>query len=147
MRTSMIVILLPVTCVLAADPVEESAKALKELEGTYTFVALEKQGEKSPDAVAKDVEKVVIEKNRLTIHFRKEAKSARLGADPTKNPKQIDMIADDGARKGQITPGIYKMEDGDLWLCFDEEGKSRPKEFKTEKKSKHFLWRLRRAKQ
>ena len=147
MKHALMAFLLAASITVAADPQEESAKALKELEGAYTLVAAEKQGQKAPDQVTKDVQKVTIKGNRLTIVLGADEKGAKLFADPSKSPKEIDMTPDDGPRKGEKTLGIYKLEDGELWLCFDEEGKHRPKEFKTDKESKSFILRLKRAKE
>jgi uncharacterized protein (TIGR03067 family) len=147
MRHALMALLLGCGITIAADPQEESAKALKELEGTYALVAAEKQGQKAPDEVTKDVQKVTIHGNRLTITLKADEKGARLFVDPSKNSKEIDMTPDNGPRKGEKTLGIYKVEDGELWLCFDEEGKNRPKEFQTDKESKAFILRLKRVKE
>jgi uncharacterized protein (TIGR03067 family) len=147
MKHALMAFLLAGGIAIAADPQEESAKALKELEGTYTLVAAEKQGQKAPDQVTKDVQKVTIKGNRLTITLKADEKGAKLFADPSKSPKEIDMTPDDGPRKGEKALGIYKVEGDELWLCFDEEAKNRPKEFKTDKDSKCFILRLKRAKE
>jgi uncharacterized protein (TIGR03067 family) len=147
MKHALMACLLSGRIAAAADPQEESAKALKELEGTYALVAAEKQGQKAPDEVTKQVQKVTVKGNRLTITLTADEKGAKIWADASKSPKEIDMTPDDGPRKGEKTPGIYKVEEGELWLCFDEEGKNRPKEFKTDKETKCFILRLKRVKE
>ena len=48
-----------------------------------------------------------------------------------KSPATIDIAPLDGPEKGKTFPGIYKFENGELWLVFAEKG-DRPADFKGE---------------
>ena len=106
-------------------------KALKELEGTYKVVSIERDG--------KFAEKAIVD--TITVTFKGDEFVMGLGADDKKvakikataDPKlsTIDVSPQDGPEKGKTFPGIYKLDKGELTLAFSETA-DRPKEFKSE---------------
>jgi len=108
--------------------------ALKELEGTYTVVVLEKDGKTAEKEILEAV-KVTIKGDELTMFIdkkgEKDEKKAKVKLDDSKTPHTIDVTPADGIDKGKMFPGIYKVEKGELTLVFAERG-DRPKEFKSE---------------
>ena len=60
--------------------------------------------------------------------------------DATTSPKTVDITTGaDGPSKGRVILAIYELNGNTLKVCYDLEGKDRPKEFKSEKGSKTFL--------
>lgn len=47
---------------------------------------------------------------------------------PDTKPKQFDVTALDGNRKGETDLGIYELENNRLRVCFDDQG-NRPRDF------------------
>jgi uncharacterized protein (TIGR03067 family) len=67
--------------------------------------------------------------------------------DPSKKPAEMDWVRDSGPGKGKKMMAIYEWIDDDSYrICFDPSGKTRPKEFKTEKGTGHILHTWKRAK-
>ncbi len=56
--------------------------------------------------------------------------------DPSKKPKEIDMILADGSKTAL---GIYELSGGIFKLCYAPPGKGRPKEFGAKEESGYTL--------
>jgi uncharacterized protein (TIGR03067 family) len=106
-------------------------KALKELEGSYTIVGLEKGGKPAPKEIVESL-KINIKGDSLTINIGGEEKKAKIKVDSSKTPHTIDISPLDGPEKGMTFPGIYKADKGEVTIVFSEKGPDRPKEFKSE---------------
>lgn len=119
------VMLLAFAGVLLADE-----KDLKEIEGTYSVIALEKGGMPAQKDLTQKM-KVVFKGENMTIQIGEDEKKAKIVADSSKQPRTMDITPSDGPEKGKIFPAIYKIEKGELTLVFTEKG-DRPKEFKSE---------------
>jgi len=48
--------------------------------------------------------------------------------DPSKNPHEIDSLVTEGEGKGTTMLGIYELKEDTFKVCFDPQGKERPKE-------------------
>jgi uncharacterized protein (TIGR03067 family) len=68
--------------------------------------------------------------------------------DPTKGPKTIDLIVQEGQHMGKAAPGIYGLGNGQLRLCINIFGdlSHRPMEFKTQERDGVGLATLERVK-
>jgi uncharacterized protein (TIGR03067 family) len=51
----------------------------------------------------------------------------------------MDVKGTKGPNKGKTFPAIYEVKGDTLRVCYDLDGKERPREFKTEKGKKYFL--------
>ena len=56
-------------------------------------------------------------------------KKAAVTLDPSRMPKRIDLAPLTGNEKGKTMEGIYKIEKGQLVVCFSEAKKDRPTKF------------------
>jgi uncharacterized protein (TIGR03067 family) len=105
-------------------------KDLKEIEGTYSVISLEKGGKAAGKDFVQKM-KIRIKGEALTIIIEKEEASTAIKADASKQPHTIDITPNAGAEKGKTFLGIYKLEKGELTLAFVQSGE-RPKDFTSE---------------
>jgi len=130
----------------AADDKSDAAKKdLDKLQGTWTFVSMESNGQAVPQGDPAPA--ITFEGNKFTV----KAGDAVLQAgtqtlDPGKKPKEVDSTVTEGEGKGTTMLGIYELDGDHLKACFDTQGKKRPTEFKTAADSGHMLVVLKRAK-
>jgi len=121
--------------------VQEPRRDKEKIQGTWKFVAFKALGaaELLPPEILTTA-KIVIMADKMAWDVGKEDTEMKYMIDPTKKPKTIDLFADlvlkDGkvVDKGRVLPGIYSLENDELKLCWDANGKSRPTEFTTKGK-------------
>ncbi len=108
-----------------------AAKEAKLLEGEWKVVAVGADGQ---EAKADDIKGMrwVIKGNEIQA-TDPDGSTGKMTfkIDPGKKPKQIDLIGQEGAKKGTDL-GIYKLEEGGLTICLRSDmskGKGRPTEF------------------
>ena len=110
---------------------EDSIKRDRQrIEGTWTVVALETNGNKAGDEDARKL-KVVIGADgswNLNVDGREVAQGTS-SLDPTKSPKIIDFmtVVGDDARRQSL--GIYEFSDTFLKFCVAPSGRGRPGDF------------------
>lgn len=104
------------------------APPLKQLEGSYQAVSVNRDGKDAPADLV-DAMKAKIAADEFTISIKDRSFPAKIKVDPKAKPAAIDIAPSDGPEKGHTFPGIYKVEDGQLVIAFTEKG-DRPTEFK-----------------
>jgi len=106
-------------------------KGLKELEGTYKVISIEREGKFAEKAVTETMT-VQIKGDEFVVSFSAdEKKVAKIKVTPDPKLSNIDLTPQEGPEKGKTFPGIYKLEKGELTLVYSEKG-DRPKEFKSD---------------
>jgi uncharacterized protein (TIGR03067 family) len=103
------------------------------MQGTWTVVSIEVNGQKLPQDKVGDAQ-AVIQEDHYTLHdFRLTFK-----LDPSKNPPTIDMQGKTGRNEPLTMIGIYELDGDTLRICFAKPSikdrppeTDRPKEFKT----------------
>jgi uncharacterized protein (TIGR03067 family) len=113
---------------VAADaPQDPGANDLPKLQGAWTLVALEVNGEKQPPEKIKRTLVYAGHNWRVKIGDDELEGSSKL--DASKLPRAIDITENTGPNKGETSLGIYEI-DGDTYrACVAPPGKDRPKEF------------------
>jgi uncharacterized protein (TIGR03067 family) len=117
---------------------EVSSKQVKELEGEWRWVEVERDGEK---ATADDVTslRLVFNGDEITIKKsdgtgRERKKTFKL--DSGKSPKAIDITSLDGQEQGKTQACIYSLDKVRLKICMPyapaKDPSERPAEFKTQ---------------
>jgi uncharacterized protein (TIGR03067 family) len=117
----------------AGDPMKDLAL----LQGNWKVASI-KESEKDkapPDEVVKSLG-VNITGDLMKLTMKKDGKeeqvmSFKLKLDPSKNPKQIDFLHEEGPTKGKSDLGIYKIEGNTVTFCNEDAGKPRPTAFAT----------------
>jgi uncharacterized protein (TIGR03067 family) len=122
-----LLIVMSASLLLAADDA-------KTFEGTWIMVSAEEDGtKKDQDFVKKS--RLVVQGDRHTVTLGGTASMARHKLDPSKTPKAIDIIWDDGKE----FHAIYELTPTEFKICLAAPGKPRPKEFSAKKGSEQML--------
>jgi uncharacterized protein (TIGR03067 family) len=115
-----------------ADDKAEVEKELKKFQGAWTFESVEAGGKKLPADQFKGMT-VVFEGGKYSVKSGDQVvEAATLKLDPSKTPKTFDSTVTAGPNKGKVYLAIYEISGDTLKVCYDEEGKKRPTEFKGE---------------
>ena len=121
-------------------------KELRKFQGTWTFESSEAGGKELPAGELKGLV-LIFEGDKHTVKKGDEViQVGRQKLDPSKSPKAIDVTVTEGLNKGAVMLGIYEIDGDTLKVCFDEEGKKRPTEFKSVPGSETFVNVHKRAK-
>ncbi|HZT79683.1 MAG TPA: TIGR03067 domain-containing protein [Gemmataceae bacterium] len=124
---------------------DAAAKEAKKFQGTWVFVSMERDGKQQPKG--DEVMTVTIQGDKFTV--KRGDKFFHSGTQklyPARKPKAIDARITEGEGKGTTMLGIYELDGDTLKVCFDEEGKARPTEFKSKPNSSLFVVVARRKK-
>src|SRR5262249_43088826 len=129
-------LLLTVAIVLAvvAQAKPDTKKEDKDLiQGNWTFVSGEKDGEQPPDEI-KNM-KLTLKEGKLTAMIRDENKEGKYKIDPAKKPKEITVTINENGQEIELN-GINELDGDSLKFCFpaNPDG-ARPKEFSGAKDS------------
>lgn len=131
--------------VSADDKSDAAKKDSDKLQGTWTFVSMERGGEKVPQGDTGPV--ITFDGDKFAVKAGEQVLQAGTQTlDPTQKPKTVDSKVTEGEGKGTTMLGIYEIDGDNLKACFDTEGKKRPTEFKTTAGDGHMLVVLKRVK-
>lgn len=118
----------------ADDKDDPTKKDLKALQGTWVTLKLVVDGK-----VLVDLKEPPKDEEAGTLTYNEHRWVLKLGdkelargtskLDPTKTPKQIDLIHESGPNKGKTLLGIYELDGDDYKGCVAAPGKKRPTEF------------------
>ena len=122
-----------------ADDKADVEKEFKKFQGVWTFESIEAGGKKAPADQLKGAT-ITFAGDKFTVKKGDEViQAGTQKLDPSKSPKSIDVLVTEGMKKGAVMLGIYEIDGDTLTVCFDEEGKKRPAEFKSAPGSETFV--------
>src|SRR5438309_2284910 len=136
--TRLIVVPL-IFCLLAgADGIKDPSTKKQEakLQGTWIVVATTFDGKELSKEELEGRKIIFRGKEFTSVNPEKGRKTLTYSVDPSKEPKQIDLVL---PAKEQKAYGIYAFDGDNLKICYGEPGKDRPKEFESPKGSRVFL--------
>jgi uncharacterized protein (TIGR03067 family) len=126
-------------------PVDEPAKGdLAKLAGTWVSVSLVSNGkvlqdDKNPPKNAPET-KLAYKGNMWMIKVGdKTVASGVFKIDPTKTPKEIDILDESGQKNDKTKLGIYELNGDTYRYCLALAGQPRPTEFTSKKGTGHSL--------
>lgn len=146
---SMSAVIVTATLVAAAASAQDAGKNDRRLlQGTWLLVEQVIDGTKSPsELLERDEYRMVIEGDNFTN--TKSGKEVLVrgtqALDPSRSPKTINRTFTEGDSKGETYPGIYKLEDGTLTICFAQSDDKRPTDFESPARSGRILLVFKRA--
>jgi uncharacterized protein (TIGR03067 family) len=117
---------------VAADPAPEVVKKdVAQLQGTWSMVSGERDGEAVPAEYLKEFKRVAKDDVTTVTLGETVFLKAKFTLDPSKKPKTIDYTLLDGPAKGKKQLGIYEIDGDTMKFCFASPDQERPKEFST----------------
>jgi uncharacterized protein (TIGR03067 family) len=120
----------------AADAVQ---KETAQLEGEWSMVSGERDGQALPEDIVKGAKRVA-KGGETTVTIGGEVfLKAKFTIDPARKPKTIDYALTDGPNKGKTQLGIYELDGDTVKFCFAAPGKERPTDFTTKEESARTL--------
>jgi uncharacterized protein (TIGR03067 family) len=114
---------------LGADVKSEAYRQdLEMLQGTWTVVSMEMDGKFLPEERRKKT-KVTVQGEKFTFDTGDDSHEGLYKIDPSKDPKELNIVVTRGDEKGKVYLAIYKFEDGKMIQGMRLDNKERPKQF------------------
>jgi uncharacterized protein (TIGR03067 family) len=118
---------------LGAD--DAAKKEMSLLEGEWSMVSGERDGQAIPEDLAKTGKRVVKDGETTVTLGDMVVMKAKFTIDPSKKPKTIDYSVNEGAAKGNKVLGIYELDGDTIKFCFSAPDKDRPTDFSAKEGS------------
>lgn len=128
------------TLLLGADaPADVVKKEMMLLEGEWSMVSGERDGQKLPDEFVKTGKRTAKDGETSVSLNDMVFMKAKFTIDPSKKPKEIDYTITEGAEKGKTRLGIYEIDADTAKFCFGAPGDKRPTDFTAKEGSDRTL--------
>lgn len=117
---------------VAVGPAAEqtvSADDRAALRGTWRPVSMQQDGKFLPHERIGKIRLTIQDDLSFTFSSGKNSHSGVYRIDPTKDPKQLDIVVETGGEKGKIYLVIYKLEAGRMIQCMEVSNRNRPQDF------------------
>jgi uncharacterized protein (TIGR03067 family) len=109
------------------------------LQGTWNGVSATVNGKPLPDSTVKLLRLTLTKDGYKTEKGAEVLFDSTYDIDPSKTPKQINMVGTEGDLKGKQAQGIYRIEGDTLQICYTMPGKTRPTAFESPAGSEAYL--------
>jgi uncharacterized protein (TIGR03067 family) len=123
----------------------EAKNDLDKFQGNWAVESVIVEGEELPAEVVK-VFKMSFKDDNYTVMIGQDKTEGTFRLDPSKNPKTIDIVPDNGPDRGKKQLGIYTFDGDKIKICAAMPGKERPTNFETKDKIGYTVMILRREK-
>jgi uncharacterized protein (TIGR03067 family) len=145
MKLQILAVLAGSVLAIGASGQDKGKTDADKIQGTWSFVSLEKGGVEVMEDFVKEA-KVVITADKIKMQFQGKEEQVDYKLDPSKKPPHIDIVETNGGKENLIK-GIYMVDDKQLKVCFAPPGEKRPTELKSELGSSEMFAVLKRDKQ
>lgn len=112
----------------AETPADAVKREMALLEGEWTMVSGQRDGEVLPEEYVKTAKRVAKDGVSTVTINGMVVLETKFTVDPAKKPKTIDLTAVGEGKDGRIE-GIYELDGDTVRFCIGEPGKGRPGEF------------------
>ncbi len=132
--------LIAFTVLLGADaPADAVKKDMAKLDGEWSMVSAERDGQAIPEEFAKTGKRVAKDGVTTVTFGDMLLMKAKFTINPSKKPKTIDYKITDGMEKGKTRLGIYELDGDTAKFCFGAPGDKRPTDFTAKEGSNRTL--------
>jgi len=122
-------VVLSLVFLLGADSAPDAVKKdLANFQGVWTVESMELNGKPLSEERRKKI-KLTIKGENFTFDTGGDSHEGLYKIDPTKDPKELNIVITRGGEKGKVYLVIYKFEDGKMIQCMRQDNKSRPTTF------------------
>jgi uncharacterized protein (TIGR03067 family) len=136
--------LLALALFAAPAPAQNDAqKELAKFQGTWAVESAQTDGAEIPTEVFKSFT-MTFKGDTYKVTMGQEKIEGTIRLDPSKNPKTIDIVPDNGPDRGRVQQGVYEVDGNKLRICAAPPGKDRPATFETKDKPGQTLLILRK---
>jgi uncharacterized protein (TIGR03067 family) len=115
-------------------------KDLEQMRGTWVLVSLEEDGKTATEARRKEF-RVSIAGARFAYTVGSETVTGFYKLDPTKTPRAMDIVLEDGPNQGKVKLAIYDFDGDTFKVAVAEPGKDRPKGFTAGAEYNNAVWK------
>jgi uncharacterized protein (TIGR03067 family) len=115
---------------MGADAAKDAAvsKDLEIFQGAWTVASMEMDGKPLPEDQRRKIKLSILGEN-FKFNNGTSDEPGLYKIDPTKNPKELNIVITEGEDKGKVYLVIYKFEGGKMIQCMELANKKRPTEF------------------
>ncbi len=103
-------------------------KDLENFQGVWTVESMQLNGKPLSEERRAKI-KLTIKGENFTFETGNDSHEGLYKIDPTKDPKELNIVISRGDEKGKVYRVIYKFEDGKMIQCMRQDNKSRPSQF------------------
>jgi uncharacterized protein (TIGR03067 family) len=107
---------------------DSGQRELNMLQGAWTVMSFEANGEKAPEEIAKKM-KLMVKDNNWALQRGGKTNKGTIKLDPSKNPAAFEAVLEGS---GDVVLGIYEIKGDTLTMCWAGSNKERPAAFKSD---------------
>jgi uncharacterized protein (TIGR03067 family) len=133
MSQSLLALTLLVSLATAAQD-DAIKKELAAIEGEWSMVSSERDGQPLPPRVVKSARRICRGDMTTVMLNGRLFMRAKFTVDPAKQPKSLDYEVTEGHNQGSKQLGIYELDGDTMKICLADPGNERPTDFVTKGK-------------
>jgi uncharacterized protein (TIGR03067 family) len=120
MKVATALVVLVLLSLVARASTEGAKTATKDLQGTWVLKDVRVSNEAETKRVAKRMKgtKVTFSRDKVTLQADGKDQTGSYRIDPSKSPKEMDLIIKGPDGKVEVTRGIYELQGNRLTMCF-----------------------------
>src|SRR5271156_314856 len=116
MKTKLLSLAALLLFAVAAFPQDETKTEHMKFQGKWAIESAVADGKELPAEVVK-VFAMTFKGDAYTVSIGAEKTEGTFTLDPSKNPKTIDIVPDNGPDRGKKQPGIYEIDGDKIKIC------------------------------